>query len=294
MRIKIAVLIVSLLFSVGCLALEFPEGLEFSAPDIGASQKQASSYWLHDIAVKLVVVIAFSLASIGFVWFRLYGFRKWINIASIVILGFLLGGVLCPSNVIQNTIMKYNTAYLIMFLVPIILTLLLGRVYCGYVCPFGAIQELINTKKLRKKIPDKLDRKLKLIKYGILLIVGIGTVITGRAVGSLSLLKPIFTFSGTLASIIGTVGVLAASVFYYRPFCRYLCPYGALMALLSRLSFYRIRTSSSCVKCKICERKCNMAAIVDGSVGHECLLCGECIDVCPKGSLKINSGGRKE
>lgn len=294
MKKKTIILFVLIFLAMNIVALEFPEGLEFSVPDISTSQRQTSRYWLHDIALKLAFVVAFSLTSVGLVWLKLNKFRKWMNIASIVVLGFVFGGILCPSNALQNAIVKYNTAYLIVFLVPVILALLIGRVYCGYVCPFGAVQELINTKKLRKKIPDKVDRKLKLIKYGILLFVGGGTLIAGQTVGSLSLLKPLFTFSGTLVSIVGTVGILAAAVFYYRPYCRYLCPYGALMALLSKLSIYRIVTSSSCVKCKMCERKCSMNAIVDGYVGNECLLCGNCIQVCPKASLAINRGGKEK
>ena len=67
--------------------------------------------------------------------------------------GFVMGGFLCPTSTVRNVIPRFSTGYLLLFLVPVVLSLVMGRVFCGYICPFGAAQELLHVRKLAVKIP---------------------------------------------------------------------------------------------------------------------------------------------
>ena len=276
----------------------FPEDLDFSLP--GENQEMANlnggsdgqEYWYHDTPLKIFFVAVFTTAGFIIIWTKKLVFRKPLLIASTIVQGFLLGAYLCPSRAVQNVILKYDTAYLIMFLVPIVTTFLFGRVYCGYACPFGAVQELLHVKRLRYKLPIKLDGLLRYIKYVLLVLAVSLTVATGRIVGGDAPFKPLFIFSGTLVAILMTVAFGILSVFVYRPFCSYLCPYGALMSLVSKFRLIRIKREETCVDCKLCVKKCPVGAMKEPGLGSgECIMCGDCCEVCPKDSLNVCYGG---
>ena len=239
------------------------------------------------IGTKIAVVLLFSAVTAAVILTKRFKYRKWINLASVIILGFVLGSVLSPSNAVQTALVLFSTAFLVLFLIPLVLTLFFGRAYCGYICPVGSLQELVNFGKARKKVPQKLDRFLKYVKYALLLFVGILTIARGQPVGNMSMITPLFTFTGVAAAFVASIGLLGLSVFYNRPYCRYVCPYGALMALISKLSVVKVRVDHSCIDCKLCDRECGMKAIRSGHADQDCIMCGDCVEVCPKDSLEM-------
>jgi polyferredoxin len=257
----------------------------------GEKKNLSQPYFTDSLSLKILLVLIFSTGAIIIAWKRKFKYRKPFLITSTVILGFLMGGFLCPSLTIQNAIYRYETAYLILFLIPLVITFVFGRVYCGYVCPYGAIQELINVKNI--KIPKKVDRYLKYIKYVLLVTLPVISIIVGYEFGFEAPFKTVFNFSFLLVPLIITIGFAFISIFSNRFFCRYICPYGALMGLISKISIFRLFKDEDCIKCGLCVKACPQGAMCSpGESKSECIVCGKCIEKCPKDCLKIK-GGKK-
>ncbi len=184
----------------------------------------------------------------------------------------------------------------------------LGRVACGFLCPFGFLQDLLYKIPAPKlKVPKRLDRWGRMVKYGMLLIpvtalpllVTTDTGITPPYF--CKYLCPAGTFEGGIPLLWANEGlrqaagllfdwklfvllaVLGACLLVHRPFCRYLCPLGAFYGLFNRFSFFQMHLDSSkCVDCKSCERACPMAVEVTKNINSpECIRCGKCREVCP-------------
>ena len=180
------------------------------------------------------------------------------------------------------------------------LTLVFGRYFCSYICPKGAIQELVFRQRLRVQVPPKLDRVLKYGKYvAAVALIAAPLVFHYRLFRAIGPFKAIFNLDGSVGLVVFLGVVLLASVVVGRPFCRYICPIGGLLGLLSFLSPLKIRVDPGlCNACKVCQRVCPVDAIViDGSEtkkisATECLACRECVAVCPKGA--IHYGPRRE
>ena len=197
----------------------------------------------------------------------------------------------------------------------------LGRLICGLLCPFGLVQDLlckIPAPKLR--VPKKLDKPLRWLKYAVLLVLVVllpafAVTDTGVAppyfckylcpAGTLEGGVPLLLANPSLRSLMGAlfswkalvlVVILAACVFIPRAFCRYLCPLGAFYSLFNRFSFYQMKLDKSkCTGCKKCEHACPMAVeVTKGCGGPECIRCGKCRDACPAGAITSGFACRDE
>ena len=254
-----------------------------------------SGFFLHDQLTKLLVVLGFSAAALAIILLRRFALRRWLLVASVIVLGFVIGGMLCPISAVQNVILKASTGYLLLFLVPTVTALFVGRLFCGYVCPFGALQELLHVKKLRRVIPARWMRFLRFLPYAILAYVVARVLVTGVLTWSgTTPFKAFFTFGGTplTYAISGLFALL--SILIFRPFCRLFCPLGAWLSLLSHASSFRVRVGSDCIGCGKCDDACSFGAMDHGrGDAADCLLCGECIHACPIGSLRV-SGRRSK
>ena len=185
-------------------------------------------------------------------------------------------------------------------------TALWGRFFCGYLCTFGALQELLAFagKKLlpgRRLVPEKVDRLLKYLKYGVLLAVVL--LVWALQLPVDSGLSPWGVFGALLsgnmtvmAAAVPTVGfglllaILIVSLFVERAFCRYLCPLGALFTPLSAGRLFRIRRlEGACTGCQQCSRTCAMGVTVheDPFVrSGECIDCMKCVAACHPQALR--------
>ena len=264
----------------------------FETPGAEASGS-GSSYFIHDQLTKFLLVLGFTGAGLAILLTRRFRLRRWLLIASVVVLGFTIGGMLCPISAVQNVILKASIGYLLLFLVPTVTAVLAGRLFCGYVCPFGALQELLHVKRLRRVLPARWMRGLRFVPYAILAYLVVRVFVTGvLAWDGTTPFKAFFTFGGT-ALTLGISGFFALlSVFLFRPFCRLFCPLGAWLSLVSRVSPFRVRVGPNCVSCGTCDGACSACAMQGGSVrSADCLLCGECIAACPVDALSWRRKG---
>ena len=220
----------------------------------------------------------------------------------------------CPLGSLQGAISAgHSTLYYVGGII-LLYSVIFGRMICGWLCPFGLIQELlykIPTPKLKK---SPVTRLLSYLKYVILVFfVGIvpilyafrdtplpafckyicpaGTVEGGLALlsnsansGYFSMLGPIFTWKFILM-----VSIIVGTVFVFRLFCRFLCPLGALYGLFNRISFFGVQIDNSkCTQCNLCVDRCKLD--IKKVADRECISCGECISSCPTGAISFKGG----
>jgi len=171
-----------------------------------------------------------------------------------------------------------------------------SKLFCGWVCPFGALQEIVN------RIPAPSGKKIKLpfkISNGIRISIFVSSLVMVFVTGSdlytyQNILNPfeLFDWHFELVLTVLVGAVLIASVFVYRPFCYLVCPVGLLTWLLEHVSIFRVRLDrAKCNDCKKCILKSpcpSVKAIMDGdTLRPDCHACGICIDACPKDALKF-------
>lgn len=183
-------------------------------------------------------------------------------------------------------------------------TILWGRFFCGYLCSFGAMGDLVHFISSRLhirqlRVPDKAEKILNKIKYAVFLLILVFVWIPGTQTDSS--LSP-WTAFGMLATLnfekIFTVGslilllIIAGSLFAERFFCRYLCPLGAVLSLISAGRLFKIRRRpSACVNCGKCHRECPAGIRVDlmnRVASGECIDCMKCADCCPTSCIYAN------
>ena len=190
------------------------------------------------------------------------------SIVSVLYFGFFRSGCVCSVGSIQNVVMAAVTPdyhlplyVLLLFLLPILFTLLFGRVFCAGVCPLGALQELVNIRNFR--LARAVSATLSIIPW-IYLAFTILYAAT-RSQFLICRLDPfvgIFRLGGDVGMITFGVVLLIMSVFIGRPFCQWLCPYGALLSVFGSLSWKKLEiTEKGCINCALCGKSCPVDAI---------------------------------
>ena len=207
----------------------------------------------------------------------------------------------CPLGALQNALSASKTrtpAYI--FGIIILFGLLLGRMICGWLCPVGLGQELLYKIKTPKVKKSKVTRVFSYFKYVLLIALvvivplmfaipgfceyicpagtlegGVGLLANSENEGLLSNLGPLFTWKFTLL-----IAIVVLSIFFFRFFCRFLCPLGALYGFFCRVAMLGVKLDKNkCTDCGLCVGVCKMDVKRVGD--HECIHCGACISVCP-------------
>jgi polyferredoxin len=175
----------------------------------------------------------------------------------------------------------YSLAWYAFAIFAVVTTVLWGRVYCGRVCAFGAFTQLIDAivpARFRVTVPVALERRASYIKYGIL-FSAVAYYLVTREITFYRYIEPfwMFTREGTtvLWLMLGTL--LVASVFVRNLYCRFLCPLGAALGLLSKLTVFKIKRWNECSQCALCEKTCEWGAIRKRQIIlTECVRCDDC------------------
>jgi ferredoxin len=206
---------------------------------------------------------------------------------TLIYLGFIDGGFLSVSHITSGIIVGpgvYLRDMALLFIVgfTVVTTLLWGRVFCGFLCPFGALQDLITRivpRSFRRGLPQRIHDRAIYVKYGILLLI-VGLAAAPAQIAVYQYFEPFGTVfylssSPLLWSIAG--GFLVASAVVPRFYCRYACPLGAALGVASFLSIFRIRRVEQCAPCKVCENACPTGAIRGPEIDFkECVRCNIC------------------
>ncbi|WP_456419842.1 4Fe-4S binding protein [Methanocaldococcus infernus] len=197
---------------------------------------------------------------------------------------------ICFYGILQALFIGSGKNLIIKLVIVVIGTIILGRVFCGWICPFGFLQDLTYKLRFSKKLPmvrESLHNKLIYIKYFVMVIF----LILSYYLATLAFCKicPIgflTNLSGTLLALILLIFFLALSLFIPRGFCRYICPLGAFLSLFSISPIFKIKLNENCVKCKLCEFKCPMQITLTKKVDQkECIRCFECKSACKKNAI---------
>ena len=190
------------------------------------------------------------------------------SVVSVLYFGFFRSGCVCSVGSIQNMVTALvNPDYhlpwyvLLLFLLPIVFALLFGRVFCAGVCPLGALQELVNIKNCR--LARSVSVTLSVIPWVYLAFTILYAATRSQfLICRLDPFVGIFRLGGDLSMITFGVVLLLMSVFIGRPFCQFLCPYGALLSVFSSLSWKQLEiTSKGCINCALCGKSCPVDAI---------------------------------
>lgn len=223
----------------------------------------------------------------------------------------------CPIGALQATLGDRNYQFAFYILGTLmIFGALLGRLICGFLCPFGLIQDLIYMiplpKVLKKRKVLPYDNILKYTKYFMLLILCV--VLPMIIVDVIGDGKPWFctyvcpagTFMGGIPLIAKNpllrdalgilwgwklsilIVILILSLFFYRPFCRYLCPLGAIYGCFNQIAFYRYESDKEkCIECGICKQACPFDINpIENANSIDCIRCGRCLEKCPEDAIK--------
>jgi len=202
----------------------------------------------------------------------------------------------------------HESAFILMYIV-FALALLVGPAFCGWVCPLGSFQEWlgklggkISPKKFNKFIPAGTDRYLRYLRYGVLIWVVYVTATSARLFFAdydpYYALFNFWTGEVAISSLIILGVVILASLFVDRPFCKYACPYGAVLGVFNLFRVFKIkRNISTCIDCGACDRTCPMNIDVSKSGvvrDHQCISCLKCTseDACPLEDTVVMTTGK--
>lgn len=222
----------------------------------------------------------------------------------------------CPIGSFQAIVgsSKFSFSYYVTGFL-ILIGVLLGRFVCGFLCPFGWLQELLN-KIPGKKLSTRRLKPLRYLKYVVLLLtvvllpallvndVGMGDPYFCKYLCPQGVLEgaiPLAIVDSGIRSALGAlftwklavlIAVVVLSVLFYRPFCKWVCPLGALYALMNKVSLLGIKVDQHrCISCGTCAKTCKMDVEVTESPNHtECIRCGKCIRACPTDAIGFSYG----
>lgn len=186
-------------------------------------------------------------------------------------------------------IRQLHASVMVLGAVVLILTVLFGPVFCSHICPLGSIQEWfgklgrkIFKKRYNKLIPKKVHNILKYLRYVVLILILWQTyqsaALVFASVDPYYALYHFWTGEATIAAIIILVITLLLSLVVERPWCKYACPYGGLLGLISKISLFKIRRSeTACTSCGKCDNQCPMLIDVSSKERINDTLCNRCM-----------------
>lgn len=204
---------------------------------------------------------------------------------------------------------KLHTSALVLMALGLVVAFFFGPIFCGYFCPLGTWQEWIGKlgrklfkKKYNRMVPPALDRSLRYLRYAVLAAVIYQTAVTAKLVFAdvdpYYALFNFYTGEVALSAILILLAVTVLSLFVERPWCKYFCPYGALLGLFNLIRVFPVRRrEETCIDCKKCDAACpmNITVSTGGAVrDHQCITCHACLSgvACPVEDTVVVAAGK--
>ena len=242
----------------------------------------ANTSW--DRVALILIVLAFGMAA----FFTKITLLRWVSLGvTLLVLGFVDGGFLSVSHItsaiwVGPSVFLDDLPLLLMVVFTVVTTLIWGRVFCGFLCPFGALQDFLDRiiPESWKRTPSIRAHRMGLwAKYLVLAIIVI-PALAGSHVSFYEYFEPFGTVFFRSPSILLWViagAFILASAIVPRFYCRYACPLGAALAIASVVSPKRIRRVEQCDHCLVCQQKCPTGAIEGPEIDFkECVRCNVC------------------
>jgi polyferredoxin len=269
-RKYILVALVFFIIGMGLFAQEqrFPRPefhTEYQLPEVSTPTPRALFMEYVDVALLLLVM---SLTVYFVFKKRSRNAILWLSVFSLAYFGFYRVGCICSVGSMQNiTLALFDNTYtvsfsvLAFFFLPLIFALAVGRIFCAAACPLGAIQDLVLVKSVR--ISPWVQKTLGLFPF-----VYLGLAVLFAATESAFIICKydpfigIFRLGAPFYMILAGIGFLLTGMFVARPYCRFVCPYGALLKVCSLHSKHHLSiTPDECINCKLCKDSCPFHAI---------------------------------
>lgn len=276
---------------------------------------------IHNSKIRLIIQASFAALSNGYIKGFAHGEIFTGKTKFVCVPGmncYSCPGALgsCPIGSLQATLnaREYKISMYVVGMLVIFGTLL-GRFVCGFLCPFGLIQDLLFkipfVKKIRKLPCEKGLRTLRFVFLGVFVILLPAFVADFTGLGEPWFCKwicPVGTLEGGVPLVLlnsamrGAAGfifrwklailavTLLSAIIIYRPFCRYVCPLGAVYGVFNKISFYRFKIDTEkCTKCGACQKICKLdIKVYEKPNSLDCIRCGDCEEACPHGAIKID------
>ena len=221
------------------------------------------SFHRKSVRLKYVTLIAAAL---------LLGVRSSFLLSIVNVFGVFQG---------ELPVFRHNLAWYVFAGGTLLTTVLFGRFYCGRVCAYGALTQLLDAvlpATWRIEMPHRIERRAVHIKFGVLAAVT-GYLLITRDMGIYRYVEPFWMFGGFGTPIMwtGLALLIGVTVFVRNAYCRFLCPLGATLGLLSAVTVFPIKRWSECSTCRICQKTCEWGAIDEGRIIRtECVRCDDC------------------
>lgn len=300
---------------LGGIALDLALGLDIRAPgemSMDDMMQASGSTLLTNINWPRVLPLLLIFTLVMAAFLSKNARLRWLTLSvTLIYLGFIDGGFLSVSH-ITNTInlgpsMILSDLPLLMIVAfTLITTLIWGRVFCSSLCPFGALQDMITRimpRRWQKTVPAFIHDKALYLKYGVLALIVIMALVQSD-ISIFQYLEPfgtLFFYSTSIVLWSILILILLASAVVKRFYCRYMCPLGAALGVLSLVSLRRIKRVPQCTVCKVCEHACPTGAIRDHNIDFkECVRCDICerklieqVGVCRHSVASLTSKGVK-
>jgi ferredoxin-type protein NapH len=223
--------------------------------------------------------------------------------------GIIFAATPNPVFPIQMIIVGIKTGQPLSAIIPMVMILFLllltsiffGRIFCGYACPLGGLQELLSKiffkstlKEMESSKTIKLNSKLTMIVRSIFFIIFIGSGLLWGAsiipylnpfIGFQIFKNPVFPM--VIIPFLEIIIIGIASVLIYRPWCRLFCPFGFLVSLTARIGVFKLHRNEKCTECQMCEKICPTNEAKRGDKKGECYLCNRCVQICPVDAIKF-------
>ena len=265
-------------------------GESYELPVVQRVDPRSTWWYLVDVVLLSVGLVAAAL--VAHRWRR-----RWmavtITLVSLGYFGFFRQGCVCPIGATQNvtaslvdTTLAVPFVVLLFFLLPLIAALLVGRVFCGGVCPLGAIQDVVVLRPVQ--LPRSVDRWGGLLKYVYLGAAVWFAVLPAESrefiICRFDPFVGFFRLNGSALMLSVGGGLLLLGTIVGRPYCRFLCPYGGLLAIISRFALKPVSiTPDEQLDCGLCAESCPFGAIRNLRADRaDCLACARCFADCPR------------